>query len=317
LITLNGVTKRYGDTLAVDGLSFTARQGQVLGLLGQNGAGKTTALSIMTGALAPTAGTVTVGGHDLLSAPRQAKRMLGCLPEVPPLYDEMTVRAALTFAAQLKLVVAADIPAHVTDIAGKTGLSDILNRRIGNLSRGYRQRVGLAQALCGDPEVLVLDEPTNGLDPRQTAEFRQTLRQLSRGRTVIFSSHILSEVQALCDRVIILHHGRIVCDSDLKSLQHAGSLRLRADILGDAGPLLPALRGLPGVQRVTRLPDAREGSVSVLLEFRREGVPQKALFTLLSGLGMPLLRLQETENSLEEIFLQVTAGAYPKSQPKD
>ena len=254
MITLTSITKRYGNTVALSDVSFTARQGEVLGLLGQNGAGKTTALNIITGCLAPSAGSVTIGGHDLIQEPRQARRLVGYLPEVPPLYDEMTVRAYLRFACELKLVLPADIPAHVEEIATRTGLKQMLGRRIGNLSKGYRQRVGLAQALCGDPEVLILDEPTSGLDPRQTAEFRETLREQANGRTVLFSSHILSEVQALCDRVIILHHGQIVLDSNLKQLQSGSALRLRADIQGDAKVLLPALRSLAGVRRVTRLP---------------------------------------------------------------
>ena len=305
MITFSGITKRYGAVAAVSDLSFTVDRGEVLGLLGQNGAGKTTALSVMTGYLAPTAGTVNIGGHDLTAEPRQAKRLLGYLPAVPPLYDEMTVRAALGFACELKLVVAADIPAHIAQIAEKTGLRDMLGRRVGNLSKGYRQRVGLAQALCGDPEVLVLDEPTSGLDPRQTAEFRQTLRDLAQGRTVVFSSHILSEVQALCSRVIILHHGRIVCDRNLKALQNAEGLRLRAEIRGDKMRLLPALRELPGVRGVTALPDGAPGVCQVLLDCDQP--PEKALFDLLCGLHMPLIRLQEAQSSLEEIFLRLTA----------
>ena len=294
MITFSGVTKRYGDKLAVDSLSFTAREGQVLGLLGQNGAGKTTTLSILTGYLAPTAGRVTIGGHDLLREPRMAKRLLGYLPEVPPLYDEMTVRAALKFACELKLAVAADIPAHIEEIAGKTGLRDMLGHRIGNLSRGYRQRVGLAQALCGDPEVLVLDEPTSGLDPRQTADFRDTLRELAHGRTVIFSSHILSEVQSLCHRVIILHRGRVACDSDLGELRRGSAPRLRLDVLGSEKRLLPALRALDGVRGVTLLPAAEPGTVSVLLEYREDAVrPQPQLCRLLGGMNAPILRLQE------------------------
>lgn len=306
MITLTGVTKRYGEKLAVDRLSFTAEKGQVLGLLGQNGAGKTTALNILTGCLAPTSGTVTIGGYDLLAQPRMAKRQLGYLPDVPPLYDEMTVRAALRFACELKMVVPADIPAHIVEIADRTGLHDVLGRRVGNLSRGYRQRVGLAQALCGEPEALVLDEPTASLDPRQTAEFRHTLRELARGRTVIFSSHILSEVQALCDRVIILHHGRIVCDSDLKGLQSTGALRL--DARGGEKKLLPAVKALDGVKAVSLLPAPEAGAVSLRLEYDPEKPVREALFRLLAGLDAPILRLQEAENSLEEVFLRVTAG---------
>lgn len=305
MITLTDVTKRYGEKLAVDHLRFTAEKGQVLGLLGQNGAGKTTTLNILTGCLAPTSGRVTIGAYDLLNQPRLAKRQLGYLPDVPPLYEEMTVRGALRFACELKMVVGEDIPDHVEDIARKTGLSDMLGRRIGNLSRGYRQRVGLAQALCGEPEVLVLDEPTNGLDPRQTAAFRDTLRELARGRTVIFSSHILSEVQALCDRVIILHHGRIVCDSNLRELQSACALRL--DALGSEKKLLPALNALEGVEGMTVLPAPAPGVLSVRLNYTPGQPPQRQLFALLTRLNAPILRLQEAEDSLEDVFLRVTA----------
>ena len=230
MITLSGVTKRYGAATAVQDLSFTVNSGETLGLLGQNGAGKTTTLNIITGYLAPTSGDVCVGDYDLLTQPRQAKRLIGYLPEQPPLYDEMTVESYLRFVCRLRLVVEADIARHVRDIAAQTNLSDVLGRRVGNLSKGYRQRVGLAQALCGEPEVLVLDEPTVGLDPRQTAEFRDTLKKLSGGRTVIFSSHILSEVQALCDRVIILHHGRIG-----GNLRRYGNASARAAIAKQCG----------------------------------------------------------------------------------
>ncbi len=307
MIILTGISKRYGAALAVQNLNFTVERGQILGLLGQNGAGKTTALSIMTGYLAPSAGTVTVAGHDMQREPRLARQQIGYLPEVPPLYDEMTVSAYLRFACELKLVLRPEIPAHVQRVARDTGLEDVLGRRIGNLSKGYRQRVGLAQALCGDPEVLVLDEPTSGLDPRQMAEFREALRRLARGRTVVFSSHILSEVQQLCDRVLILHHGRIVCDSDLKKLESGAVLRLHADILSDERALLPALRSLASVQRVTRLPASEHGVTSVTLECRPGTQPQRELFTLLSALGTPLQSLYEVENSLEEVFLRCTA----------
>lgn len=307
MITLSGISKRYGAVLAVENLNFTVERGQILGLLGQNGAGKTTALSIMTGYLAPSAGTVTVGRHDMQREPRLARREIGYLPEVPPLYDEMTVGAYLRFACELKLVLRQEIPGHVRRVAQDTGLHDMLGRRIGNLSKGYRQRVGLAQALCGDPEALILDEPTSGLDPRQTAEFRDTLRRLAKGRTVVFSSHILHEVQQLCDRVLILHHGRIICDSDLKKLESGTLLRLRADILSCDQGLMALLRSLESVQRVTRLPSPEHGVTSVTLECRPGARAQEELFTLLSGLNAPLLRLQEVENSLEEVFLRCTA----------
>ena len=307
MITLSGVTKRYGAATAVQDLSFTVNPGETLGLLGQNGAGKTTTLNIITGYLAPTSGDVRVGDYDLLTQPRQAKRLIGYLPEQPPLYDEMTVESYLRFVCRLRLVVEADIVCHVRDIAAQTNLSDVLGRRVGNLSKGYRQRVGLAQALCGEPEVLVLDEPTVGLDPRQTAEFRDTLKKLSGGRTVIFSSHILSEVQALCDRVIILHHGRVACDQRLGDMSRGAGVRLQAAICGDMETLLPALRSLSSVARVTRLPAREAGVAEVLIEGKPGAVPQKELFTLLCGLQMPLMRLTPAADTLEDVFLRCTA----------
>lgn len=307
MISLSGVTKRYGAATAVQDLSFTVNSGETLGLLGQNGAGKTTTLNIITGYLAPTNGDVRVGDYDLLTQPRQAKRLIGYLPEQPPLYDEMTVESYLRFVCRLRLVVEADIARHVRDIAAQTNLSDVLGRRVGNLSKGYRQRVGLAQALCGKPEVLVLDEPTVGLDPRQTAEFRDTLKKLSGGRTVIFSSHILSEVQALCDRVIILHHGRVACDQRLGDMSRGAGARLQAAICGDMETLLPALRSLNSVARVTRLPAREAGVAEVLIEGKPGAVPQKELFTLLCGLQMPLMRLTPAADTLEDVFLRCTA----------
>lgn len=304
MIELKGVTKRYGAAEAVHDISFTLERGQVVGLLGRNGAGKTTTLNILTGYLAPTAGEVIIGGYNLAQEPRAAKQHLGYLPEVPPLYDEMTVESFLRFVCELRLVVRRDIAEHVRDIAHKTGLDDMLPRRIGNLSKGYRQRVGLAQALCGDPEVLVLDEPTAGLDPKQTAEFRELLKKLSGGRTVIFSSHILSEVQQLCDRVIILHRGRMVYDRNLTALQ--GGVKLRAAILGDEKTLLPALRSLHSVARVTRLPAAEKDVTEVLLECSMLRSAQKEMFTLLCGLNMPLLQLQSVGDTLEDVFLRCT-----------
>lgn len=304
MIVFSHVTKRYGASAAVQDLSFTIPDGQVVGLLGQNGAGKTTTLNILTGCLAPSEGSVSINGHDLLTEPRSAKQHLGYLPEIPPLYDEMTVESYLRFVCKLRLVVRADIAEHVRDIAEKTNLSDMLARRIGNLSKGYRQRVGLAQALCGDPEILILDEPTVGLDPRQTAELRETLRKIAKDRTVIFSSHILSEVQSLCDRVIILHHGKMVYDHDAHKL--SPTTKMRARILADEKTLLPALRSLPHVTRVKALPAQETGCTDVLIECSALLPAQKELHTLLAGLSAPLTRLVPMDETLEDVFLRCT-----------
>ena len=306
MIAFSHVTKRYGAARAIDDLTFTIPKGQVVGLLGQNGAGKTTTLNILTGYLAPSEGKVEINGHDLMLEPRSAKQHIGYLPEIPPLYDEMTVESYLRFVCELHLVVPKDIKAHVREIAEKTGLSDMLARRVGNLSKGYRQRVGLAQALCGDPEVLILDEPTVGLDPRQTAEFRETLKNIARSRTVIFSSHILTEVQSLCDRVLILHHGKLVYDHDAHKL--SATTKMHARILLDEKTLLPALRSLPHVSRVQKLPQQEEGAMDVLLECSALRPAQKELHTLLTGLNAPLLRLSPLDETLEDVFLRCTQG---------
>ena len=209
MIDIQHVTKRYGALYALRDVSLHVEKGSVLGLLGQNGAGKTTLINILTGYLAPTEGRALLAGHDALLEPEEARKHLGYLPEVPPLYDEMTVREYLRFAARLKGVESRAVPAHVDEIMELCGLTQMQRRLLSHLSKGYRQRAGLAQALCGDPEILVLDEPTVGLDPKQITEIRSLIRRLGREKTILFSSHILSEVQQLCDHVVILHQGQV------------------------------------------------------------------------------------------------------------
>ncbi len=304
MVVFEGISKRYGAHLALDRVNFTLEKGHVLGLLGPNGAGKTTTMNIMTGCLAPTEGKVLVGGYDVLFEPRSAKRMIGYLPETAPLYDEMTVKSYLRFACELKEVEKKHIAAHIGQIAEKTGLMDVMDRKIGNLSKGYRQRVGVAQALCGAPEVIILDEPTAGLDPRQASEMRQLILSLRGEHTVIFSSHILSEVQSVCDRVLILDHGKVLCDSGLEELKNKEH-QLRAVIAGGEQTLLPALRTLRKISRVEVVRGGEPGTTQVLLTIKEEGA-ERELFTLLSAMQAPLLRLQAQERSLEEIFLQTT-----------
>ena len=305
MISFEGVSKRYGALRALQEISFSAPKGQILGLLGQNGAGKTTALNIMTGCLAPSCGKVTIGGYDVMSQPREAKRLIGYLPEQAPMYDEMTVRAYLKFACELKEVEKKAIAGHVESVAEKTGIRDVLDRKIGNLSKGYRQRAGIAQALCGVPEAIILDEPTAGLDPRQSSDLRRLIRALAGEHTVLFSSHILSEVQSVCDRVIILHHGRIICDSALQALR-CGEERLRAVIACGEGALLPALRQLPSVSRAEVERGGEPGITQVVLTVKGGGPAERELFTLLSGMQAPLLRLFPVEDSLEDVFLRAT-----------
>ena len=305
MITFDHVSKRYGALNALQDVSFSVPKGQVLGLLGQNGAGKTTAMNILTGCLAPSSGSVTIGGKDVILQPREAKRMIGYLPEAVPVYDEMTVRAYLRFACELKGVEKKAVAPHVEEVVEKPGLSDVLDRKIGNLSKGYRQRAGVAQAFCGTPEVIVLDEPTAGLDPKQNSEMRQLIKSLAGEHTILFSSHILSEVQAVCDRIVILHHGKIICDSALQALRR-GEQRLRVVIDCPEKRILPSLHQLQSVRRVESEKTGEHGLTQAVLTVDSSGQAERELFTLLSSLQIPLLRLSPVEDSLEDVFLRAT-----------
>ena len=312
MIELKQATKRYGAFEAVKNLSFVAPEGQIIGLLGQNGAGKTTTLNMLTGYFPPTSGQVLVNGMDMLHKPRECKRMIGYLPERPPLYDEMTVPAYLTFVCRLREVQEKAIRTHVNDIIDTCGLRDVADRRLGSLSKGYRQRVGIAQALCGDPRVLVLDEPTVGLDPRQVVEIRDLMRELGKHHTIIFSSHILPEIQQLCSRVVILHRGRLVHEADMFELSDAHStLRLRAAIAMNKQKLVPALKALPCVQQVKVLPssDALLTQVELVCTANQndQGSPQTQLFRLLAELDAPIHMLMPVRDTLEDVFLRATA----------
>ena len=306
MIVISSVSKRYGSKEAVHDISLRVQPGEVLGLLGPNGAGKTTLLNMLTGFMAPTQGSISLDGHDLTLEPRQAKQLLGYLPEQAPLYDEMTVRDFLRFVCALRLVVKADAEAHIDEILQLTHTKEVEGRRIGNLSKGWRQRVGLAQALCGDPPILVLDEPTSGLDPRQTVEFRELVRSLSHGRTVIFSSHVLSEVQEVCTRAVILHRGRVVFDEKLQDIGKSSTYRLSAKVLGSEKQLMSGVRSLPSVISAVRVPCDDKGQIALNLTCKAGGTAEQELFTLLTALEMPLMRLEAAESTLEEVFLRCT-----------
>ena len=310
MIELKQVTKRYGAVEAIRDISFTAPKGQIVGLLGQNGAGKTTTLNILTGYMPPTEGQVLVDGMDMLTQARDCKRAIGYLPERPPLYDEMTVRSYLKFVCELKEVARKEIPAHVKEIMTTCGLTEVAGRLIGHLSKGFRQRVGVAQALCGDPPVIVLDEPTVGLDPRQVVEIRALIRQLGANHTVIFSSHLLSEIQQLCQRAIILHRGKVIREADMTELTGAGdALMLRASIKGRQQELLPALLSLPCVRRVKPLKQSAPGITEVSIDCEPASSPdaQTAIFRLLCAMDAPIMQLITQQDTLEDAFLRATS----------
>ena len=308
MIELEHVTKHYGSIPALRDVSLHVPQGQTVGLLGRNGAGKTTALNLMTGYFPPTQGKVRIGGKDMLSDPRACKRMIGYLPEKPPLYDEMTVEDFLAFVCELREVVRKANRAHVKEIMELCALTEMRQRLIGHLSKGYRQRVGIAQALCGSPEILILDEPTVGLDPKQTVEMRELIRRLGEDHTVVFSSHILSEVQQLCSRVIILNEGKMVQSIDLNE-NRKDTLRLRLRAAGRKEALLNALKGLNCVMSAEAAADREEGTAEIVLECvpaDGQGRATDQIFRMLAEMNAPIRELREERDTLEEIFLRET-----------
>lgn len=308
MIDIQHVTKRYGSLYALRDVSLHVEKSSVLGLLGQNGAGKTTLINILTGYLAPTEGRTLLAGHDALLEPEEARKHLGYLPEVPPLYDEMTVREYLRFAARLKGVESRAVPAHVDEIMELCGLTQMQRRLLSHLSKGYRQRAGLAQALCGDPEILVLDEPTVGLDPKQITEIRSLIRRLGREKTILFSSHILSEVQQLCDHVVILHQGQVKTAMALDDADSTDAVSLLATVGAAEKSVVPRLRELDGLRRLTVQPDSHPDRTALTLVFAAgDSEPERRLFALLSRLGVPLLHLSRQSGDLEQVFLQAIA----------
>ena len=309
MIELEHVTKNYGSIPGLRDVSLRVHSGETVGLLGRNGTGKTTALNLITGYFPPTEGTVRIGGKDMLADPRGCKRMIGYLPEKPPLYDEMTVEEYLLFVSELREVVRKANRKHVAEIMELCVLTEMRYRVIGHLSKGYRQRVGIAQALCGTPEILILDEPTVGLDPKQTVEMRELIRKLGKEHTVLFSSHILSEVQQLCSRVIILHEGRMIRSLDLGEREKEDTVRLRLRAAGPKEALLNALNGLNCVIRAETAEDPEEGEAEFRIICRRTDGAGRAtdqIFRLLAGMDYPIRMLKEEQDSLEEVFLRET-----------
>ena len=308
MIRAEGLCRRYGRIEAVKAVSFAAGKGEVVGLLGQNGAGKSTIMNMLSGCLAPSAGRVEIMGHDLLAQPALAKRHLGYLPEIPPLYPEMTVTEYLRFVCDIEGSLRADREDHIGEIMELADLQEVKDRLTGMLSRGFAQRTGLAQALCGDPEVLLLDEPTAGFDPVQAVAFRKLIRKLSKDKAILISSHILGELQAVCSRVLILDEGRLLLDHTMNDTASV-SPQYRAVIALPPGRLLSQLRQLPSVRRIRQLPGHDPGQTSFIADTQPGKPFQAELFTLLSGLNAPILELTPLEDSLETLFIKVTGHA--------
>ena len=307
MIEVSALKKAYGNHLAVDNVSFTINKGDIIGFLGPNGAGKSTIMNIMTGYLSLTEGSVKVDGYDIIDNPEQAKKRIGYLPEIPPLYIDMTVREYLYFIYDLKKVKFPKKP-HINEIVKLVKLENVVDRLIKNLSKGYRQRVGIAQALIGNPDVLILDEPTVGLDPKQIIEIRNLIARLGKNHTVILSSHILSEVQEVCKRIIIINKGHIIADDTpenlSKNISEDHSINIR--VQGGEKEIEKLLSTVSGVKSVTALGVHEEGSCDFDVEPRVGYDIRAALSKKLADNGKTILSMSSNGMNLEQIFLRLT-----------
>lgn len=308
MIQVENISKRYGNHAAVENLSFSVEKGQIYGFLGPNGAGKSTTMNIMTGYIAASSGTVKINGFDILSEPEKAKKCIGYLPEIPPLYTDMTVQEFLLFVAELKKVPGKERQDHVEEILDRTQLANASGRLIRNLSKGYKQRVGLAQALIGYPEVLILDEPMVGLDPKQILEMRDLIKELAKEHTILLSSHILSEVSAVCDHIMIISNGKLTASGSPEELQEMMQARteLEVVVLGEQEQVAEVLKEIGQIESYAFEPAEEADSVRVRLDIAENTDIRKDLSMALSGAGIPILSMQRLEKSLEDIFLELT-----------
>lgn len=317
MIEVSNLTKKYGDHIAVDHLSFRVEKGQIYGFLGPNGAGKSTTMNIITGYLAATEGTVTIDGKDVQKDPEEAKRAIGYLPELPPLYVDMTVREYLDFVAELKKVPKKERKQQIDEVMEMTQITDMQQRLIRNLSKGYRQRVGLAQAILGYPEVIILDEPTVGLDPKQIIEIRDLIRKLGENHTVILSSHILSEVSAVCDHIMIIAHGKLVASDSPENLQKlmSGSMELDLEVKGSVAAVKTALQEISQIDRIEENTEAPKDIAKLKVISKENADIREQVFYALAEAKLPILEMTHAEKSLEDIFLELTEDVAP-TQPE-
>ncbi|MCI7086105.1 ABC transporter ATP-binding protein [bacterium] len=306
MVEVKNLTKRFGGIKAVDDITFTANDGEILGFLGPNGAGKSTTMNMITGYISSTSGTVTIDGYDILENPKEAKSRIGYLPEIPPLYVDMTVRKYLEFMFDLKKVSLPKVE-HISEVMNLVGLTAVQDRIIKHLSKGYKQRVGFAQALLGNPPVLILDEPTVGLDPKQIIEIRNLIKSLGKKHTVIFSSHVLSEISATCDRIIVISNGKLVADAKTSELSSSisGEQKLALEIEGTQSVVLNGLKNIPGVIRVKKLRDLNESLGRYVVEYQNGIDIRREVFNAMARNNCTILDMQSGNETLEEAFLKL------------
>lgn len=311
MIEVKHLTKRYGDHTAVSDLSFTVEKGHIYGFLGPNGAGKSTTMNIMTGCLAASSGEVKIGGHDIFEEAEEAKKLIGYLPEIPPLYPDRTPKEYLTFVARAKRIPEKEIPGQLRHVMELTQTEDVANRLIRNLSKGYKQRVGIAQALLGNPEIIILDEPTVGLDPKQIIEIRDLIRQLGENHTVILSSHILSEVQAVCQTILIISKGKLVaCDSP-ENLEKLFAGTTTIELTAEAS-LKEIRQILASVKHITEISGQKEENGLCTVRLETDSADGNAIcreiFFAFSKAQYAILQMSMAKTSLEDIFIELTSG---------
>ncbi|MBE6622686.1 MAG: ATP-binding cassette domain-containing protein [Ruminococcaceae bacterium] len=306
MIELSGIVKKYGNLYAVNDISFKIGKGEIVGFLGPNGAGKSTTMNILTGYLSATSGTVKIDGIDILENPIKAKRRIGFLPEQPPLYLDMTVNEYLNFVYDLKHCTL-NRKKHIAEICDVVKISDVSHRIIGHLSKGYRQRVGIAQALIGNPPVLIFDEPTVGLDPQQIIDIRELIHSLGQKHTVILSTHILSEVQAVCDRIIVINKGRLVADEKTADIGKAvkGAKKLSAKICGEPSKVCSVLENTEGVFRVECVKQSEYGSFEYIIDTDSGVCVEKPIFFALAKEALPIIEITNSQSSLEDVFISI------------
>lgn len=309
MIEVKNLVKKYGKHVAVDHLNFTIEKGKIYGFLGPNGAGKSTTMNIMTGYLGATEGKVLINGHDILEEPEKAKRSIGYLPEIPPLYTEMTVMEYLEFSAELKKISKEEREEEIEKVIELAKLKEVENRLIKNLSKGYKQRVGLAQAMLGFPEIIILDEPTVGLDPKQIIEIRELIRDLAKQHTVILSSHILAEVREVCDYIMIISKGKLVASDTPENLEHlmAGSATIELEVKASDNDVLKILNAMESVSE-WKCKENAEGNLNIEIKINGNEDIREELFYAFAEAKCPILSMKKNTVSLEQVFLELTEG---------